>query len=101
MAPSEPLCLTPWSLAVIDATEVQRLVTDVELFQPGQAGAHDDVALGTGLERTAPAQVQHILEHLARLAPHELEALVGTVEELLFVPQIGMFRHRSPSSPAP
>ena len=44
-------------------------------------------------------QVEHALEHLARLAPHDLEPVVGTVEELLLILQIGMFGHRSPFSP--
>ena len=85
----------------VDAAEIESLVADVELLQPGQAGAHDDVTLGPGLEGAAPAEVEHALEHLARLAPHELQPVVGTVEELLLILQIGMFGHRSPSSPGP
>ena len=84
----------------VDAPEVERLVADVELLQAGQAGAHDDVALGARLERAAPPEVEHALEHLAGLAPHELQPVVGTVEELLLILQIGMFGHRSPFSPA-
>ena len=45
----------------VDAAEVEGLVADVELVQAGQAGAHDDVALGAGLERAAPAEVEHAL----------------------------------------
>ena len=85
----------------VDAAEVERLVADVELLQAGQAGAHHDVALGARLERAAPAEVEHALQHLARLAPHELQPVVGTVEELLLILQIGMFGHLSPSSPGP
>ena len=84
----------------VDAAEVEGLVPDVELLQPGQAGAHDDVALGARLEGATPAQVEHALQHLARLAPHELQPVIGTVEELLLILQIGMFGHRSPFSPA-
>ena len=84
----------------VDPAEVEGLVPDVELLQPGQARAHDDVALGARLEGATPAQVEHALEHLARLAPHELQPVVGTVEELLLILQIGMFGHRSPFSPA-
>ena len=85
----------------VDAPEVERLVADVELLQPGQAGPHHDVALGAGLERAAPPEVQDALEHLARLTPHELQTVVGTVEELLLILQIGMFGHLSPFSPWP
>ena len=83
----------------IDAAEVKGLVPDVELLQAGQAGAHHDVALGPRLESAAPAEVEHALEHLARLATHELQAVVRAVEELLLVLQIGLLGHRSPSSP--
>jgi hypothetical protein len=69
----------------VDASEVQGLVADVELLQAGQAGAHHDVALGARLERATPAEVEHTLQHLARLAPHELQPVVGTVEELLLI----------------
>ena len=69
----------------VDASEVQGLVADVELLQAGQAGAHHDVALGARLERATPAEVEHALQHLARLAPHELQPVVGTVEELLLI----------------
>ncbi len=85
----------------VDAPEVEGLVADVELLQAGQAGAHDDVALGPRLERATPAEVEDTLQHLARLAPHELQPVVGTVEELLLILQIGMFGHLSPSSPGP
>ena len=47
----------------VDAAEAQRLVPDVELVQAGQAGAHHDVALGPGLERTSPTQVQYGPQH--------------------------------------
>ena len=85
----------------VDAAEVQGLVADVELLQPGQAGAHDDVALGAGLEGAPPTEVEHALEHLARIAPHGLEAVVGAVQKLLLILQIGMVRHRAPFSPRP
>ena len=85
----------------VDAAEVERLVADVELLQAGQAGAHHDVALGAGLEGAAPAEIEHALQHLARLAPHELQPVVGTVEELLLILQIGMSGHLSPFSPGP
>ena len=85
----------------VDPSEVKRLVSDIELFQAGQAGPHDNVALGARLERAAPAQVEHTLQHLPRLAPHELQAVVGTIEELLLILQIWMFGHLSPSSPRP
>ena len=85
----------------VDAAEVQRLVPDVELLQAGQAGPDHDVALGPGLEGAAPAQIEDAVEHVARLAPHELQAVVGAVEVLLLRLQLGMFGHRSPSSPRP
>ena len=85
----------------VDAPEVEGLVADVELLQAGQAGPHHDVALGARLERAAPAEVEHALQHLPRLAPHELQPVVGTVEELLLILQIGMFGHLSPFSPGP
>ena len=85
----------------VDAAEVERLVADVELLEAGQAGAHHDVALGARLEGAAPAEVEDALQHLARLAPHELQPVVGTVEELLLILQIGMFGHLSPFSPGP
>ena len=85
----------------VDPPEVERLVADVELLQAGQARAHHDVALGARLERAAPAEVEDALQHLPRLAPHELQSVVGTVEELLLILQIGMFGHLSPSSPGP
>ena len=84
----------------VDAPEVEGLVADVELLQAGQAGAHHDVALGAGLEGAALAQVQHALEHLACLAAHGLETIVGAIEELLLSLQIGMVRHIAPFSPA-
>ena len=87
--------------SAVDAAEIEGLVPDVELLQAGQAGADDDVALGAGLEGAAAAQVQHALEHLAGLAPHELQPVVGTVEEFLLILQIGMLGHRSPFSPRP
>ena len=80
----------------VDSPEIERLVPDVELLQTGQAGPHDDVALGAGLERASPAEVEHALQHLPRLAPHELQPVVGTVEELLLILQIRMFGHLSP-----
>ena len=85
----------------VDAPEVEGLIPDVELLQPGQAGADHDVPLGPRLEGAAPAEVQDTLEHLARLTPHELQTLVGTVEELLLILQIGMFGHLSPFYPWP
>ena len=85
----------------VDAPEVERLVADVELLQAGQAGAHHDVALGAGLERAPLAQVQDTLEHLAGLAAHGLETIVGAIEELLLSLQIGMVRHLAPFSPGP
>ncbi len=85
----------------VDTAEVEGLVADVELFQPGQAGADHDVALGARLERAAAAEVEHALQHLARLAPHELQPVVGAVEEFLLVLQIRMSGHRSPFSPRP
>ena len=85
----------------VDAAEVERLVPDVELLQPGQARAHHDVALGAGLERAPLSQVQHALEHLACLAAHRLETIVGAVEELLLILQIGMVRHVRPFLPRP
>ena len=85
----------------VDAAEVQRLVPDVELLQAGQAGPDHDVAFGPGLESAAPAQIEDAVEHVARLAPHELQAFVGAVEVLLLRLQLGMFGHRSPSSPRP
>ena len=85
----------------IDAPEVERLVADVQLLQPGQAGAYDDVALGARLERATPTEVEHTLEHVAGLAAHELQPVVGTVEVLLLILQIRMYGHLSPSSPEP
>ena len=69
----------------VDAAEVQGLVADVELVEPRQARPHHDVALGAGLERAPPPEVQHALQHVAGLAPHELQAVVGTVEEVLLI----------------
>ncbi len=77
--------LVPRFGEAVDAPEVEGLVADVELLQAGEAGADDDVALGARLERAAPAQIQHALQHLARLTPHELEPVVGTVEEFLLI----------------
>ena len=85
----------------VDPSEVERLVADIELLQASQAGADHDVALGARLERAAPAEIEHALQHLARFAPHGLQPVVGTVEELLLILQIGMFGHLSPSSPGP
>ena len=83
----------------VDAAEIERLVADVELVEPSQARPHDDVALGAGLERAAPAEVQDTLQHLASLAPHELQPVVGTVQVVLLILQIRMFGHLSPFSP--
>jgi hypothetical protein len=69
----------------VDAPEVEGLVADVELIEPGEARTHDDVALGTRLERPAAAEVQDPLQHLAGFASHELESVVGPVEELLLI----------------
>jgi len=69
----------------VDPAEAQGLVADVELGQAGQAGADHDVALGPGLERAAPTEVEHRFEHAGRLAPHRLEPVVGPVEETLLV----------------
>ena len=82
----------------VDAAEVEGLVADVELFQAGEAGADHDVALGARLESAAAAEVEHALQHLARLAPHELQPVVGTVEVFLLILQIRMFGHLSPFS---
>jgi hypothetical protein len=51
------------------------------------------------LEGAAPPEIEHALEHLPGLAPHELQPVVGTVEEFLLILQIGMFGHLSPFSP--
>ena len=69
----------------VDAAEVESLVADVELIETGEARAHHDVALGARLERAAAAQIQDPLEHLAGFASHELEAVMGPVEELLLI----------------
>ena len=53
----------------VDPPEAQRLVADVELGQAGEAGPHDDVPLGAGLEGAAPAEVEHRLEHPAGRRP--------------------------------
>ena len=67
----------------VDPAEGQGLVPDVQLFEPGQAGADDHVPLGPRLERPAPAQVEHPLEHGVGVSPHGVEACVGQVHELL------------------
>ena len=77
-----PVFVVPFGKAV-DAPEVERLVADVQLLQAGQAGAHHDVALGARLECAALAQIEDALEHLARLTPHALQAVVGAIEKLL------------------
>ena len=84
----------------VDAPEVEGLITDVELFEAGQARAHHDVALGAGLEGPALSEIQHPLEHLACLAAHGLQTIVGAIEELLLSLQIGMVWHVAPFSPA-
>ena len=85
----------------VDAAEVERLVADVELIESGEARPHDDVTLCARLEGAAATEIQHALEHLAGFASHELESVVGTVEELLLILQIGMFGHLSPFAPVP
>ncbi len=74
-----------WLGQPIDAPEVERLVPDVELFEAGEAGSHNDVALGARLERASSPEVEYTLEHVAGLAPHELQPVVGTVEVLLLI----------------
>jgi hypothetical protein len=69
----------------VDAAEIESLVADVELIESGEARPHDDVALGTRLERAATAEIEDPLEHLAGFASHELESVVGPVEELLLI----------------
>ena len=49
----------------------------------------------------APAQVENALQHLSRLAPHEFQPVVGTVEVLLLMLQIGMLGHFFPFLPSP
>jgi hypothetical protein len=85
----------------VDAAEVESLIPDVELIEPGEARPHDDVALGARLERATTAEIQDPLEHLAGFASHELESVVGPVEELLLILQIRMFGHLSPFAPVP
>ena len=85
-SPSAPFgCSVPRLGQPVDAAEVESLVADVELIEPGQARPHDDVAFGARLERAAAAEIQDALEHLAGLASHELESVVGPVEELLLI----------------
>jgi hypothetical protein len=69
----------------VDAAEVQSLVAYVELIEPGEAGPYDDVALGARLDRPAPTEIQDPLEHLTGFAAHELQSVVGPVEELLLI----------------
>ena len=69
----------------VDPAEVQSLVADVELIESGEARPHHDVALSARLERAATAEIQDPLEHLAGFASHELESVVGPVEELLLI----------------
>ncbi len=83
----------------IDATEIERLVANIELLESGQAGAHHNVALGAGLEGAALAEIQDALEHVPCLAAHCLETVVSTVEKLLLSLQIWMVRHNTPLSP--
>ena len=85
----------------VDPPEVERLVADVELFQPGQAGPHHDVPFRAGLEGTALPEVQHPLQHLPGFATHEVQAVMGAIKELLLRLQIRMVRHRAPFSPRP
>ena len=82
--------IPPWRLVdrsivdPVDPAEGQGLVPDVQLFEPGQAGAHDHVPFGPRLERSAPPQVEHPLEHGIGITPHGVEACVGHVHERLF-----------------
>jgi hypothetical protein len=82
LAQQRSVLVVPFGEA-IDTAEVERLVTDVELLQPGQAGPHHNVAFGPRLERAPLAQIQDPLEHVPRFGPHALEAIVGAVEKLL------------------
>ncbi len=67
----------------VDPPEGECLVPDVQLLEPGQAGAHDDVPLGPGLEGAALAQVEHALEHRIGIPAHGVEPRVGEVDERL------------------
>jgi hypothetical protein len=85
----------------VDPAEAQRLVADVELGQASEAGPHHDVALGSGLERPAPAEIEHGLEHPLGVGPHGVEASVSAIEELLFLFELRLSCHLAPSFAGP
>ncbi len=77
----------------VDPPEGQRLVADIELLEAGQAGAHDDVSLGAGLEGAAPPEVEHPFEHGVGVAPHGVQPRVGEVDEVLLGLQLRLHPH--------
>ena len=82
----------------VDAAEAQRLVADVELLEPQQRGVDDDVALGARLQRAAPADVEDIAEHRARVVAHGVERGVRTVEVVLLFGDLTLVGHAAPSA---
>ena len=78
----------------VDSPEGQGLIADVELLEPGQAGADDHVPLGAGLERPTFAEVKDPLEHAVGVRAHGVEARIGQIHELLFCLQLALDPHR-------
>jgi hypothetical protein len=83
----------------INATEAQRLVANIELFQAGERTPHHDVALGPALERSASTEVHHRVTESFGFFPHCLQTRVGVVEEGLFFFNSMPVRHADPPEP--
>ena len=82
---------------VVDATEEEGLVTDRQLIQAVQRGAHDDVAFD---EVAGAAHVRHrrAVAQRSRLVAHVVERYQGTIEERLFLCDLTLVRHIDLSS---
>jgi len=83
----------------VDAPEADRLVAEVELGQPGEAGADDDVSLGPRLEGTASPEVEDRAEHPLGVGPHGFEPAICPVEDRLLLVDLRTIGHRPISLP--
>ena len=77
----------------VDSTKGQCLVADLEVLEPSEAGTHDDVALGSRLERAPSACVEDAIEHGLRFGAHPVERHVGAVQEGLLLGDLTLGRH--------
>ena len=77
----------------VDATEAQRLVANVELFETGEAGSHDHVTFFAELGGAPVPLVEHGSQKLLRVGTKLVEPLVCPVNLSLLRLKLGMSFH--------